>query len=292
MLARLARLTLLARRPMIGSVSGIHRSATRGASVEFAEYRKYVPGDDTRHLDWRVLARTDRFYMKEFEADTNLRCHLVLDASASMGFAGAAGGRRLDRGKQLAAALAHLLLRQGDAVGLLCCADRALRDLPPRDTPSHLKIILDLLAGLEPGGRTGLVQVIHELAERIRQRALVIVISDCLTEPAPLLDAFEHLRFRRHDLAVFHLLDRQEVDFDFDRPIRFLDLESSFALVTDPVAIRAEYRAAAERHLETIRSGCRERQTEYHRVFADEDLEAALAVFLLQRLRQHSGRAR
>ncbi len=284
-LARLSRLTLSARIPMIGTVTGVHKSATRGSSVEFAEYRKYAPGDDVRHVDWRVFARSDRFFMKEFEADTNLRCYILLDASASMGFAGARGSR-FDYARKLAATLAHLLIHQGDAVGLLCFADRTLHDIPPRDAPSHLRTIFDTLAAVEPKGETEIVQTIHDVAERIGQRALVIVLSDLFTEVPPLMDCFEHMRFRRHDLAVFHLLDRQELDFDFDRPIRFMDMESAFDMITDPSVIRTGYRQALDQYLEGIQHGCREFNVDYHRVFTDTDYETVLAAFLLKRTRK------
>jgi uncharacterized protein (DUF58 family) len=221
-LARLSRLQLEARTPMIGSVTGIHKSATRGSSVEFAEYRKYVPGDDIKHIDWRVYARSDRFYMKEFEADTNLRCILVMDTSASMGFEGQHGSK-LDYARKAIATLAYLLVHQGDAVGLHCFADKSGQDIPPRHTPSHLRNIFDALGQVEAHGKTEIVQTIHDLAEKVHQRALFIIFSDFFTEVADLLDCFQHMRFRKHDLVVFHLLDRQEIDFDFDRPIRFND---------------------------------------------------------------------
>ena len=282
-LARLSRLTLSARGPMNGSVTGIHKSATRGSSVEFAEYRKYVPGDDIKHVDWQVYARTDRFYMKEFEADTNLRCTIVLDSSASMSF-DAGHGSKFDYARRLAATLAYLLVHQGDSVGLLCFADGAVRDIPPRHTPSHLKHIFDTLSDVTPGGKTDMVQTIHDLAERIRQRALVIVLSDCFTEIPPLLDCFQHMRFRKHDLAVFHLLDRQELNFDFDRPIRFVDIEGSFNMITDPSIIQSGYRQELDRYLETLKLGCREFGVDYRRVVTDTDYEKVLAAFLLQRM--------
>lgn len=287
-LARLSRLPLLARVPMIGSVSGIHRSATRGSSVEFAEYRKYVPGDDIRHLDWRVFARTDRFYMKEFEADTNLRCHMILDTSASMSFSGA-GGSKLDYAKRIVATLAHLLINQGDSVGLVCFADGTVHDVAPSDAPSHLKVIFDTLAGVGGTGGTAIVKTIHDLAERIEQRALVILVSDLFTPVPSLIDCFEHMRFRKHDLAVFHLLDRQESDLDFDRPIRFTDMESPFAMITDPSVIRAEYQREFDRHLAAVRHGCMEFNVDYHMVFTDSDYEAVLAAFLLRRITKKPG---
>jgi len=287
-LARLSRLTVNARHPMIGSVTGIHRSATRGSSVEFAEYRKYVPGDDIRHIDWRVYARTDRFYMKEFEADTNMRCVIVLDTSASMGFS-AGHGTKFDYARRLAATLAYLLIHQGDAVGLHCFSDHVVEDVPPRRSPVHLKSIFDTLAEARPAGKTRIVDVIHDLAERIHRRAMVIVLSDCFTEIGPLMECFQHLRFHKHDLAVFHVLDRQEIDFHFDRPIRFVDLESPFSMITDPTIVQRGYREELDRFLNGLQVGCRESGVDYQRVFTDTDYEKVLAGFLLQRLRKAPG---
>jgi uncharacterized protein (DUF58 family) len=287
-LSRLSRLTLASRVPMIGSVSGIHKSATRGSSVEFAEYRKYVPGDEIKHIDWQVYARTDRFYMKEFEADTNLRCYLVVDTSGSMGFAGK-HGTKFEYARRLAATLAYLLIHQGDAVGLQCFSDKATKDIPPRHSPSHLRNIFDTLGEVSPSGPTELVQTIHELAERVKRRALIIIFSDFFGDVPPLLDCFQHMRFRKHDLALFHMLDREELDFDFDRPIRFVDLETSFGMVTDPSVIRNGYRTELDRYLDSFKRGCREFNVDYHRVVTDTDYEQVLASFLLQRIRTNRG---
>lgn len=283
-LARLSRLTVNARQPMLGSVTGLHRSATRGSSVEFAEYRKYAPGDDIKFVDWRVFARTDRFYMKEFEADTNLRCQLVLDATGSMGYAGR-HGRKLDYAVKVAATLAHLFVHQGDAVGLSLITHAGLKEIPPRRAPSHLRHIFDALAALKTGGTADLAGALHSLAEKIRRRALVIVISDFFAEAGPLVNAFQHMRFQKHDLALFHLLDRDEASFEFDRPIRFTDLENSFQLITDPALIAADYRREFDAHLEVLQRCGREFGADYQRVFTDHDYEQVLAAFILQRLR-------
>ena len=282
-LARLSRLEIPARIPMQGNVMGLHRSATRGSSVEFAEYRKYVPGDDIKHVDWRVFARTDRFYMKEFEADTNLRCCLILDASASMAFAGDHGSK-WDHARRLAATLAYLLVHQGDAVGLQTFADKMLKNVPPRNSPAHLRHIFDTLSDMKPQGGSEIVQTLHEAAERVPQRALVIVISDLFTDVEALLDGFQHMRFRKHDLAVFHMLDQREIDFQFDRPIRFVDMESNYTMITDPSLIEEDYRHAVDTYLEAVARGCREFNVDYQRVQTNMDYEKVLASFLLQRM--------
>lgn len=281
-LARLMAQPLMARFPMEGTISGAHKSPHRGSSVEFAEYRNYVPGDDIRRLDWRVLGRTDRFYMKEFEAETNLRCYLVVDASGSMAFK-YQHGSKLEYARRLAATLAYLVVHQGDAAGLLCAGEQNTLEIPPRRTPTHLQLIADTLLSVEARGETNLVSTLHDLAEKVRPRGLVIVISDLFHDPEELLGALQHLRFKKHDLAVFHLLDEAEVKFQFDRPIRFVDLEGSGGLVTEPTLIRDQYLAELNRFLERMETGCREFKAEYHRVLTDRSYERVLADFLVAR---------
>lgn len=287
-MARLSRLTVSVRLPMLGSVTGIHRSATRGSSVEFAEYRKYAPGDDLKFLDWRVFARTDKFFIREFEADTNLRCYVVLDTSASMKFT---SGQitRFEFARKIAGTLAHLLVHQGDATGLVCFTDKTLHELPPRRTPTHLRQLLDTLSAAAPQGETNIVKTLHDLAERIRQRSLVIIISDLFTEVPELLECFKHLRFYKHDVAVFHLLDRQEFDFDFTRPVRFVDMENGADLITDPAVVREAYREALNEYLATLTHGCREFDVDYRLTYLDQGYEGVLTQFLLQRIKRTKG---
>src|SRR5262245_48807534 len=189
-LSRLSGIPLFARRPMQGNVSGRHPSPHRGASVEFAEYRKYVPGDDLRRLDWRAYGRSDRFYVKEFEADTNLRCCVVLDTSGSMGF-GSTGLSKIEYARKLAGSLGYLAVQQGDAIGVSCVAKGIVRNLPPKRNPAHLMTFFDILEQAEPKGETQLVPVLHELAETIRQRALVVILSDLFVEPDLLRSCFQ-----------------------------------------------------------------------------------------------------
>jgi len=264
-------------------MSGQHKSPHKGSSVEFAEYRKYVPGDDVRLMDWRVYARTDRFYLKEFEADTNLRAWFVVDCSASMGYASKGAGK-LAYARRLAATLAYMLVQQGDAVGLTCFAEKTFLDIPARRNAAHLSNIFEGLQALKPKGQTALVPALHALAERIPQRGLVLIFSDFFTPVEELLPCFQHLRFRKHDLAVFHLLDREELNFDFTHPTRFVDLESSAALLAEPDIIRAQYFDALNRYLEQLKNGCREFKTEYRRVVTDEDYEQVVSRFLVDRL--------
>ncbi len=287
-LARLMAQPLVTGLPMEGTISGHHKSPHRGSSVEFAEYRNYVPGDDIRRLDWRVFAKTDRFYMKEFEAETNLRAYLVLDCSGSMAFTGL-GRNKFDFARQLIATLAYLIIHQGDAVGLLCVGEKGFREIPARRNPSHLHLILETLDSLRPSGETGLIPALHEMAEKIRPRAVVSIFSDFFCEIDGLLSCFQHLRYKKHDLAAFQLLDQMEIDFQFDRPIRFTDLEGSFSLVTEPTVIREEYQRQLQIFLERFRTGCHEFKADYRRVLTDANYEKVLSDFLVQRA-QHADR--
>lgn len=281
-LSRLAAIPLFSRRPMIGSVSGIHASPHRGASVEFAEYRKYVPGDDLRRLDWRAYGRSDRYFIKEFEADTNLRCCLVLDTSGSMEF-GSTGLTKVEYARRLIGSLAHIAVQQGDAVGLTCIAETIVRTIPPRRTPSHLRGLYDILEEVQPRGETQLVSRLHELAGTVRQRALVVLVSDLFVDPEELKVAFEHLRFQKHDVAVFHLLDPLELGFTFQRPMRFLDLEGGPSVFAEPNEIADRYHKALDTYLADMKRVTLEAAIDYHRVNTEEDYEQVLFRFLTAR---------
>ena len=283
LLARLGSIPLETRVPMLGNVAGKHRSPHRGSSVEFAEYRKYVPGDDTRRLDWKAFARSDRFYIKEFEADTNLRAYFVVDASGSMKFAGR-GMSKIEYANRIAASLAYLLVNQGDSAGLSLCTDKLHLEVPPSRRPAHLQRIFETLGKLEPSGETGLVPALHTIAEKIGQRALVIILSDLFTDPQAFSDALQHLRYRKHDISVFHLMDPLELGFEFDRPHRFVDLEDGTSIVAEPNLIADEYKSALRDFLTAVRAKCHDASADYQLVTTDTPLEPLLREFLTARL--------
>lgn len=289
-LARLLALPLNARQAMLGNVSGRHRSPVKGSSLEFAQYRKYVPGDDTRRLDWRTWGRSDRFYIKEFEADTNLRLCLIVDASGSMDYPDPAPGKRtrMDLARQLGASLAYLAAHQGDAVGLWGVGADHRQKIPSKRGATHLNLVIDQLTALQPKGETTLIESLHTAAEEIRQRALVIVISDFFVEPAELKSAIQHLRFRRHDVALFHLLAPEEIDFNFDRPARFLDLEGAEPMLIDPSLVATRYREVVRAYLTAIDTLVHDTAIDYHRILLQENPEEILARFLLSRLQKKS----
>lgn len=267
---------------MLGNVSGRHRSPIKGSSLEFAQYRKYVPGDDTRRLDWRAWGRSDRFYIKEFEADTNLRLCLIVDTSGSMNYQ-LGPMSKIDYARRLAGTLAFLAARQGDAVGLYLASEEFHQEIPPKRSGAHLKVVLDELGSMKASGETGLAASLHEAAEKVRQRALVVVISDLFLPTEELRSAFQHLRFRKHDVAVFHLLEKHEVDFEFERPTRFLDLEGGATVMADPDIIGPQYRKAIQKYLDEVTEVIQDAAIDYHRVQVEEPFEAPLARFLLGR---------
>lgn len=282
-LSRLGAIPMEARQAMTGNIAGRHRSPHRGSSVEFAEYRKYVQGDDTRRLDWKAYARSDRYYIKEFEADTNLRAYFVLDASGSMGFT-AGDEERIQFARKLAATLSYLIIDQGDAAGLSVCQEKIHIEIPPTRRAAHLNHIFEVLSNTEPSGETGLVEALHTVAEKVNQRALVIILSDLFCDTNALGDALQHLRYRKHDVAVFHMLDQQEIAFDFERPHRFVDMEDNTSIVAEPTLVADEYREAMTAFMENVRSKCHDIHADYHLVTTDQDYEEIVHEFLTSRL--------
>jgi len=271
---------------MVGSVAGKHRSPHRGSSVEFAEYRDYVPGDDLRRLDWRAYGRSDRFFIKEFEADTNLRLILVVDASGSMKYAGQQGTGPISKYRYaagMAAVLTQIALRQGDAAGLRIAATEGAVEVPPRRKPSHLRVIVEALDRASPAGPTRLTETLHEAADRVQRRALFCIFSDFFVQPDALSDAFQHLRFRNHDVAAFHLFDRDEIDFGFKKPTRFVDPEGGGSVLADPSVIASRYLAALARYRSAIESMVVAADLDYREVFLDDDPAEILSNFLVGR---------
>ena len=238
-LARLGTLELKARTVVEGFLSGLHRSPFKGFSVEFAEYRQYLPGDDLSTIDWKVFARSDRYYVKKFEEETNLDCHILLDVSASMGY-GSTELTKLRYGSMLAASLAYLMHRQRDAVALMTFDDAIAAMLPASARPSHLRSILVTLDTLTLGRRTDVSKPLHLLADGVRKRGLVVLISDLLDEPARVIDGLRHFRFRGSEVIVFHLLDPAELTFPFERAARFRDIELGDELMAVPSVVRQQ----------------------------------------------------
>lgn len=290
-MSRVQRLELVARGLVEGFVSGRHRSPYRGFSVEFAEHREYAPGDDIGDLDWRVYGRSDRYYIKQYIEETNLRATILLDASGSMAYRGdmaaMRGGRCLSKfeyAQYLAAALTHLLIGQQDAVGLVTFDTQVRRYLPSRSRPTHLRVLLEELNTTEPGGETSLAPIFHDVAERVHRRGLIIIISDLFDDPGPLLNALHHFRFRKHEVIVMHVMAEEELSFPFDRWSLFKDLEQlDHHLELDPRALRAAYLDEVRRHLAALEKGCGEMKIDYVPFSTRQDFDLALAGYLAHR---------
>ncbi len=284
-LMRISGLELRARIVIEGFLKGIHRSPYHGFSVEFSEYRPYAPGDDVRFLDWRLYARTDRDYVKQYEDETNLRCHMVVDQSRSMGF-GSVGYSKAAHAATLAATLAQFLFSQGDAVGLMTFADGIRQHLPPRNRPGHLRRLMLALEQTSDGAATDLGRPLEQVASLVARRGLVVFISDFL---APLPAWERHLgalRARGHEVAVFNVLDPAELAFSFDEPALFRDLESGRHLFLDPTLARGEYQDALRAHLQSIAATCGRLGVDHHLVPTDRPMELALLDFVTGRQRR------
>jgi len=240
-LAKYGRLALVARDLVEGFLTGAHKSPYKGFSVEFAEYRQYLPGDDLSTLDWKFYARTDRHYVKKFEEETNLECHLLLDVSASMAYRGSAPMSKLEYGSVLAASLAFLMNRQRDATGLIAFDEQIVSRLPASARPGHLHAVLLALERLRPGTHSNVARPLHQLAEALVKRSLVVLVSDLLDDPEPVIKGLKHLRFRGTDVVVFQVLDPHELTFPFQGASRFRDLESAQEITADPKSVRAAY---------------------------------------------------
>jgi uncharacterized protein (DUF58 family) len=292
-LARIHRLELLARGVVEGFVSGRHRSPYKGFSVEFAEHREYAPGDDLRDLDWRVFGKTDRYYIKQYMEETNLRCTILLDASGSMGYAGKAAAPRegqplskYEYARLMAACLAHLLIGQQDAVGMVRFDTEVRRYFPARGQPGYLRALLGDLANADSGGETALAPVLHEVAERIRRRGLVILISDLFDEPEAILKALQHFRFRKHEVIVFHVMADEEREFPFEHWTEFRDMEQpQVRLELDPRSLAAAYRAEVAAFEEAIRQGCGRMKVDFVPVNTRLPFDETLVRFLSGRRR-------
>ncbi len=292
-LAKLSGLRLRARRIVEGYVAGLHRSPRHGFSIEFAEHREYAPGDDLRYLDWKVFGRTDKFYLKRFEDETNLVCHIVFDASESMGFRGPqAAISKVEYAACLAASLAWLVLKQQDAVGLVTYDQQFRDELPPSNRATHLHQVIDVLERCQPHSPTATGPILKQLAQRLQRRSVVILISDLLSDTTQLLAGLRALHGRRHDIGVLQIMDPAELSFPFDRPTRFRGLEQLADVVADPRRLRAAYLAELEHHLASVRRACRECEIDYCLIPTDEPLDRALTSFLSRRMARASERSR
>ena len=282
--SRLANMDLKARLIVEGFIAGLHRSPYHGFSAEFAEYRQYNAGESTRNIDWKIYAKTDRYYNKIFEDETNLSATILLDRSSSMGF-GSAGITKLVYASLLSAALAYLMIKQRDAVGLVLFDEAVSEIVPHRSIRSHLFHLMRTLENASPGAMTRISDTLHQIAERVKRRGLIILISDLLDDPELVLNGLRHFRHRGHEIVLFHLLDPKETSLDYDGEIRFVDSETGEKIRTQPWFLKKEYRSGIESWLGYMERSCKEDSIDYNLIRTDSPFDRALFSYLSKRQR-------
>ncbi|HWP22787.1 MAG TPA: DUF58 domain-containing protein [Candidatus Binatia bacterium] len=279
-LAGISNLALRARWVVEGMMSGIHRSRAKGFSVEFEEHREYSPGDEIRRIDWKALGKFDRYFIKEYEDETNLRAYLLCDASASMNYA-SDGVTKFDYACTLTASLAYLILKQQDAAGVVTFSNRIENFVPPRAKRDYLIQILHALENRGPAGETNVGKILDDIAGQIKRRGLVVLVSDLLDEPGAILKGLKQFRFKGNDVIVFHLLDPAELDLPFEGNILFEDLEAAdLRVIADPRAIRSTYRQVVQEFITAMRKECHDNSIDYQLISTATPLDRALASYL------------
>ena len=289
-LASLEGLQLRARRIVEGYVSGVHRSPYHGFSIEFAEHREYAPGDDLRYLDWKVFGRTDKFYLKQYEEETNLVCRLLLDTSQSMMYQSpGAPMSKLEYAQCITAALCYMILQQQDSAGLVTF-DREVRALVrPSSNPSHLNQLLHVMEDARPERKTDTGPIFHGLAERFKKRGLVVILSDLFDDVDSMMAGLKHFRHRRHDVILFHILDPAEVEFPFRQTTLFHGLEELPDVLVEPRGLRKAYLKEFDRYVRRLKRGCREHHVDYVQMRSDQSFEVALSSYLASRMTRVGG---
>jgi uncharacterized protein (DUF58 family) len=276
---------LKARMVVEGFVAGLHKSPYHGFSVEFAEHRQYMPGDNIRDIDWKVYGKSDRFYIKQYEEETNLKAYILLDCSASMAYHSDDRINKLDYAGMLSAALSYMMLRQRDAVGLVTYDSRMRRYIPPRSRAGHLHLLLNEIANQKPSETTDIGATLHEMADRIKRRGLVIIMSDLLDDADTIISGLKHFRYNRHEVIVFHILDPRERDFAFPREAIFKDMETGEELTTLPYQIKKSYAEQVEEFTDKIATHCRQANIDFHPIDTATPFDKALYAFLSKRER-------
>lgn len=301
-LARIGNLELIAKYVVEGFISGLHKSPYHGFSVEFSQYRQYMPGDDTKHIDWKVYGRTDRYYIKQFEEETNLNCYLLLDTSESMAHPSIENLQELDSSPKrqtsdtdeplsklryacfVIASLSYFMAKQRDAVGFAYFDEKVHQYLPARSSASHMHSILLTLENLNTAKQTRIGEPLHQIAERLTKRGLVILISDLYDDnPDQVIDGLEHLRYEGHEVIVFHLLSKEEVDFEFDKLIRFVDSESDQEIITTPEVIRDSYLNNFNEFIDHYRTTLNQSDIDYNLINTSTPIDRSLTSYLAKR---------
>jgi uncharacterized protein (DUF58 family) len=284
-LSKLANMELVARCAVEGFFSGLHPSPFQGFSAEYSDHREYHPGDEVKFVDWKIFARTDRLCIKRFHQETNATVYILLDVSKSMSFAGTGATRKIDYARYLAAALSYLMLKQGDSTGLVLFAEKVITQVPPASRRTHLHALLRTLDSHKPAGQTNLAAVLHAVAETTKRRGLVILLSDLLDDEDDIFRGLAHLKFLKHDVIVFHILDRQELSLEYEGLVQFEDLETGDRIRTFPQSIRSGYQQRVAAFLDGVKKTLGKSNIDYCLLETSEPLDHALIAYLVKRRR-------
>ncbi len=279
---KINNIALRAKLVVEGFIIGLHKSPYHGFSVEFSEHRPYSFGDEIKYIDWKLLAKTDKLYIKQFEEETNLNCHILFDTSASMKY-GSNEIKKFDYAQTLCASLSYMMIKQQDAVGLTTFDATINTSIPPKSRPSHLNILLNTLHNSKVQGETKISNVLHSLAESLKKRGLIILISDLFDDQEDVIKGLRHFRYKGHEIIVFHIMDDKEISLDFDESINFIDLEDNEAIKTDPRQIKSAYQKAYSGFCNQYKAECRKNNIDYVPVNTSDSLDKSLIEYLIKR---------
>tara|TARA_Y100001960_G_C14683921_1_gene832713 strand:- start:370 stop:1266 length:897 start_codon:yes stop_codon:yes gene_type:complete len=275
-------LALRAKLVVEGFLAGLHKSPYHGFSVEFAEHRPYEYGDDVKYIDWKLWAKTDKLFIKQFEEETNLKCYILLDRSKSMKYASDKLSK-FEYSKSLAASLAYLMIKQQDAVGLSTFDNKINLTMPPKTKPSHFNLIAQTLHNAKTGNTTKVSNVLHVLAQSIKKRGLIILISDLVDSHEDIMNGLKHFRYKGHEVIVFHILDPREIDLNFNESVKFIDLESDESITTDPRQVKAAYQKEIKDLIASYKNQCRKNKIDFINISTSDSLENSLINYLIKR---------
>ena len=281
-ISKLENLHIKAKKVVEGFIVGLHKSPYHGFSVEFSDHRPYGPGDEIKHIDWKLWAKTDRFFVKRYEEETNLKAHIIIDRSGSMAYTSHSISK-LEYAKILAASFSYMLIKNQDAVGMHLFDSKIKTSIMPRSTRSHLNVLLSEMEKIEPNKTTNIAHALHECAEKTNKKGLVILISDLMDDKEEILKGLKHFLYKGHEVIVFHVLDPKEIKFDFNERVRFQDIESGQEIITDPRQIQKSYQENIKKFIEFYQYNCGKHRIDYVQISTDQPLDAALTEYLSKR---------
>ena len=281
-ISKLENLQIKAKKVVEGFIVGLHKSPYHGFSVEFSDHRAYGPGDEIRHIDWKLWAKTNRFFVKRYEEETNLKAHLIIDQSNSMAYS-SHSITKLEYSKILAASFSYMLIKNQDAVGMYLFDSKVKKSILPRSTRSHLSVLLSEMEKITPQKDTNIARALHECADKTNKKGLVILISDLMDEQEDVLTGLKHFLYKGHEVIVFHILDPQEINFDFDERVRFKDLELGTDIITDPRQIKQTYQQNMNKFIDFYRHNCGKNRIDYIQISTNQPLDTALTEYLAKR---------